>query len=263
MATTDNAPQATTSGQTTSQRGRDRVAQLVVVGSFLTLFILVGVLIGLGQSSNLQASDAAKTAFTSILPVLAGWVGTVLAFYFSAASHDRTSQSLDRVISQTVGGPSPSVRVSEKMIPVLSIAGLQTLDNKRQPKDIKIKDLKTAFETELPSHEKVTRLLFVENGVFRYILHRAALDKFIAKSPPPAAAIDDKTFADMLGDPETLRWSKLVVSVSAATTLGDAKAALDKESGAQDIIVTGSGNPAEPMLGWLSNVDLIKALQVG
>ncbi len=71
----------------------------------------------------------------------------------------------------------------------------------------------------------------------------------------------DKTFADMLADEETLQQvSKLVVFVSAATTLADAKMALDKVRGAQDIIVTPSGNATDPMLGWLSNVDLTKAL---
>ena len=39
---------------------------------------------------------------SAILPVLAGWVGTVLAFYFSASSHERTSSSLDKVIMETV-----------------------------------------------------------------------------------------------------------------------------------------------------------------
>ncbi|MFZ3310922.1 MAG: hypothetical protein WA280_16295, partial [Xanthobacteraceae bacterium] len=71
------------------------------------------------------------------------------------------------------------------------------------------------------------------------------------------------TFADMLQDPNVLNQiSKLVVFVSANTTLADAKSALDKVSGAQDIIVTATGNATDPMLGWLSNVDLIGALQV-
>jgi hypothetical protein len=56
--------------------------------------------------------------------------------------------------------------------------------------------------------------------------------------------------------------SKLVVFVSAAATLADAKAALDKVTGAQDIFVTPTGNAIEPMIGWLSNVDLTKALTV-
>jgi len=237
--------------------GRDRLARLVVVGSFLTLFLLVGTLIGLAQSDNTSASETAKNAFTAILPVLAGWVGTVLAFYFSAASQERTSASLDKVISQTGGAPTPGTLASEKMIPLASIAGLQKLEPGMTPKDIPISKLQTAFEQQLPNGTKVTRLLFVEGGVFKYVVHVGTLHAFIVKQQGST----DKTFADMLADEAILREvSKLVVFVSAATTLADAKAALDKVSGAQDIIVTASGNATDPMLGWLSNVDLTKAL---
>jgi hypothetical protein len=222
----------------------------VVVGSFITLLLLVSALIGLANQS--AGGDAAKTAFTTVLPVLAGWVGTVLAYYFSAASHQASLET----ISRANAGPTPSAPVSDKMIPVSLIAGLQKLDDK-QPKDISIPDLRQAFEKPLPNGAKVTRLMFVERGAFKYILHGATLNDFIVKHPMGA------TFADMLADEETVRQiSNLVVFVSAHTTLGEAKAALDKVSGAQDIIVTDSGNATEPMLGWLSNIDLTKALQV-
>jgi hypothetical protein len=257
MAAT-GAPQTTSPEPATAYvpKGRDKLASLVVVGSFLTLFALVVTLVFLAQSDNTGASEAAKNAFTAVLPVLAGWVGTVLAFYFSAASQERTSASLDKVISQSGSGPGPSAPVSSKMIPYSSVAGLQDL-GKTKPSEITIEALQKAFEATLPNGAKVSRLLFVENGVFKYVLHIGTLNAFIVKNPA------GKTFADMLLDDETLRQiSKLVVFVAANATLGDAKAALDKVSGAQDIIVTGSGSSTEPMLGWLSNVDLTKALQV-
>ena len=262
MAGTETGSQTAASGQMAAQAsllGRDRLARLVVVGSFLTLFLLVGALIGLAQSENSDASETAKNAFTAILPVLAGWVGTVLAFYFSAASQERTSASLDKVISQSGGGSGPTTLVSERMIPLAAVVGLQRLEEGNGPKDIPIDKLQKAFEQLLPNGNKVTRLIFVERGVFKYVLHVGTLHAFIVKQQ--TTDLTDKTFADMLADEEIHReLSKLVVFVSAATSLSDAKLALDKVSGAQDIIVTGSGNATEPMLGWLSNVDLTKAL---
>lgn len=265
MAAIDRAPQTNSSEQTTAHApllGRDRLARLVVIGSFLTLFLLVSALIGLAQSDNTTASDSAKNAFSAILPVLAGWVGTVLAFYFSAASQERTSASLDKVISRSGGGPGPSTLVSRTMIAFSSIAALQKLEDKdgSRPKDISISKLQQAFEQALPNGTKVTRLLFVDSdGVFKYVLHIGTLNAFIVKQQVTGGAA---TFADMLADPETLHQiSKLVVFVSASASLGDAKGALEKVRGAQDIIVTAAGNATEPMLGWLSNVDLIKALQ--
>lgn len=240
------------------------LARLVVVGSFLTLFLLVGTLIALSQS-NSTAGETAKNAFTAILPVLAGWVGTVLAFYFSAASQERTSASLDKVLGRSGAGvPSPNRPVSEKMVSFGSIAELQKLEEK-DAKTLKVSDLQASFKKALPNGAAVTRLLFVEKGVFKYVLHISTLNAFILNKQKDGKSVDEigkLPFAEMLADEETLRQiSKLVVFVSATATLADAKAALDKVTGAQDIIVTGSGNSTDPMLGWLSNVDLIKELQ--
>lgn len=255
MAAATSVPQ-TTSASTTEQlslRGRSRIARTVVLGSFLTLFLLVIAMVGLAQTSNTGASDAAKTALNTILPVLAGWVGTVLAFYFSSASLERTSATLDKAIAQS-GDADPSALVSDQMIPLSKIAAVQKLDDGNTPDKIPVATLKSTF------NDFVTRILFIENGVFKYIVHIGTLNAFLVGKDATAAQL---TLADMLLDPDILNQiSKLVVFVAANATLADAKAALDKVPGAQDIIVTATGNATEPMLGWLSNVDLIKASQV-
>jgi hypothetical protein len=51
-----------------------------------------------------------------------------------------------------------------------------------------------------------------------------------------------------------------VAFVSGAATLADAKAAMDGIPGAQDIIVTKTGDATGDMIGWISNVDLVKLL---
>jgi hypothetical protein len=243
-------------------QGRDRLARMVVVGSFLTLFLLAGALITLARGTNATASSAAEKAFNSILPVLAGWVGTVLAYYFSSASQEHTSEILDRTIGRMGGDPASSVTVSEKMIPSSAIFGLRDLKEQgKAPELIQITDLQKDFDSKLPNGTSVSRLLFVEGGVFKYILHVGALNAYLVKSQQAGNTPGSLKFSDLLKDQDIVNQiSKLVVFVSAATTLGDAKAALDKVTGAQDIIVTGTGSGTEPVLGWLSNVDLTKAL---
>jgi len=230
-------------------RGRDRLARVVVVGAFLTLFLLVAALITLSQGPDTPASEAAEKAFNSILPVLAGWVGTVLAFYFSSASQEHTNAILDKTIGRVSGGGSRTT-VAEKMIPFSSIRGVMNL-HKDKPDQISLASLQ-----ETSDEMKATRLLFVERGVFKYLMHISTLNKFFVKTGNA-----EGSFATMVADEDfAAEISKLVVFVSAATTLADAKTALDTVVGAQDIIVTGSGNATEPVLGWLSNVDLVKAL---
>jgi len=248
-------------------QSRNQLARIVTVGSFLTIFLLVGTLIAFAQgqgAANAEASRTAQNAFNAILPVLAGWVGTVLAFFFSAASQERTAVSLDKAIGQSAGGGGSQVLVSAKMIPTDSILELQKLDDdKNRPEDIKLSTLQDLFNKKQANGSSITRLIFVQNSIFRYIMHSSELNKFLvsASSTTPASPLQDLTFAQMIANQTMLNQiSKLVAFVSAAAKLADAKSATEAVPGAQDIIVTATGNASAPMLGWLSNVDLIKAL---
>ena len=94
------APAASRQAPSAGEFRRYRLARIVVVGSFLTIAALVFALLVIAAQNNQNATNIADKTFTTVLPVLAAWMGTVLAFYFSAQSHDRTSDSLDRMISQ-------------------------------------------------------------------------------------------------------------------------------------------------------------------
>src|SRR5258706_10161212 len=117
----------TQQGNSMKKDGRDRLAQLVIVASFLTLFLIVIAFLALAQGSSPDAATAAQNVFNAILPVLAGWVGTVLAFYFSSASQERTSDSLDKVIKQSGGAGGSDTPVSQAMIPGSKIERLQDI----------------------------------------------------------------------------------------------------------------------------------------
>jgi hypothetical protein len=43
--------------------------------------------------------------------------------------------------------------------------------------------------------------------------------------------------------------------------LADAKAKMESLTGCQDVIVTHQGNAGEPVLGWISNVDIARLSQ--
>lgn len=242
---------------------RSRLARLVVVGSFATILLMVGTLLAIAQlGGSAQVASLAEKSFNIILPVLASWVGTVLAFFFSSQNNERTSNSLDKAI-QVTSGVGGGKSAADVMLPLGKIRGVVNLDAEK-PGDLLLTELRRRFTGPLSGAEStavapVTRLLFVSAGAFRYILHLATLNAFLASR---ASAEPEKgTLQDLLADSSfLLQVSQLVVFVSATATLRDAKAAMDRVSGAQDIIVTATGNSSEPMIGWISNVDLTKAL---
>ena len=61
------------------------------------------------------------------------------------------------------------------------------------------------------------------------------------------------TFGDMA--------KKAVAFACADKTLADAKEAMDRMPGCQDVFVTRTGAPDEPVVGWLTNVEFAKAAE--
>jgi hypothetical protein len=149
------------------------------------------------------------------------------------------------------------------MIPIEKIREL--IDLRKTPaKEIKLSDLQAKFSpTTAPVDGQrlpvptVTRLVFVDGNIFRYVLHSSTLNAFLLK----LGATPTGTFEDLRSDPDMLHQiSRLVVFIAANSTLSDARALMDRVDGAQDIIITLSGNSSEPMVGWITNVDLVREL---
>jgi hypothetical protein len=92
--------------------------------------------------------------------------------------------------------------------------------------------------------------------VFDAVLHSSELNRVLTSGKTA-----DNTFADLLSDAESRRRiTQLVVFVSPTATLAEAKSKLEAVTGAQDIIVTDTGDASGRMVGWLTNIDLSKAL---
>ncbi len=235
---------------------RDRLARMVVVGSFLTIFLLVVALLTASQA-GLNAGDLAEKTLNVILPVLAAWVGSVLAFYFSQQSNEATSQSLRHAIGLIGGGAPSQATVAQTMISVEAIRGLFKLEE-RSARDIPVTELRDLFASQSQGGP-ITRLVFIERGQFRYVLHVSILSAYLAANPlrqPP------QTLADLLAADDYRSLVTLVAFVTASATVAQAKTALDAVAHAQDVIVTTTGDANGLMLGWITNVDLIKALAV-
>jgi hypothetical protein len=64
-------------------------------------------------------------------------------------------------------------------------------------------------------------------------------------SPPPV------TYEDF--------FTSTIAYVARDRTLADAKSAMEAIPGCQDVVVTAGGAKAEPILGWISNVDIGRA----
>lgn len=98
---------------------------LVVLGTSLFGIIVLSlkVLVAVPPSDPKENLETAKTVFSSILPVLATWVGTVLAFYFSRENFESANRNVREMVKKITSMEKlQSVSVSEVMIPIKDMA---------------------------------------------------------------------------------------------------------------------------------------------
>lgn len=151
------------------------------------------------------------------------------------------------------------VVVETVMIPLNKISTFQI--NSTQPIDqVPLVDLYTKFK------DIVTRIPVVdEKNLLKYLIHQSILFKFIADKSVESAStaspydINTQHLSDFVNDPAVNEFvEKSLVFVSKATTLGEAKQKMEATKNCQDVFVTETGLPTEPMLGWLTNVDIAR-----
>jgi hypothetical protein len=202
-----------------------------------------------------------QLVFTSLLPLLGTWVGTILAFYFSKDNFQSASQSFINTVKElTPLEKLRSLPVKDNMIPLASIKAGR-IGGGQTEKDVKLEDLKKLLGM------KITRIpILNDKDIVRYVIHQSYLYKFIAEqsiAQGPAFQFATATLEDFLKDSVIRDYvEKTIAFVGVGQTLADAKLKMDGVANCQDVFVTEQGDPKEPVVGWLTNVDITKQARV-
>jgi hypothetical protein len=226
--------------------------------------IIIGAAI---QQYNDAKGDAlvkgGQLIFSSVLPLLGTWVGTVLAFYYSKENFQAATQgTLDLV--KSVGQRLDTTKAGEKMMPRASIIGVSLPAGGMD--DLPLATIQKEFDERRPGGFTISRLFLFDPKGERAegILHRATWHEMLLQgllSTPPVdpktetlkALLDKqnplgKTYRDLIRN--TLAFAGRDRSVA------EAKMTMEATPGCQDVAVTQNGAAMEPMQGWLSNVDI-------
>jgi CBS domain-containing protein len=244
--------------------------RLVMAASLgvIVLGIIVIAAAALGAKDS-PVKEAAQLIFTSVLPLLGTWVGTVLAFYYTRENFESASRTTLAAV-RSGAQQLASTRVTDKMMPADQIIKAEIPAGKGIG-DLSLKTISDLFETKLPTGQTISRLLIVkkDGGACIGIIHRSIwmeLQLVGAKLTPPMNPASDslakilteksasgKTFNEII--------TTTLAYVAADRTLADAKMVMEAAPLCQDVIVTQTGNRDERMLGWISNVDIARLSQ--
>lgn len=226
----------------------DRLALVVISLAAVILVLLVTLAVFTTEPGN--RTDTAKDVLNAVLPLIASWVGTVLAYYYSRENLTAATRSATELAQQLSGAEKLQVlRVRDTMIPADRIDTM------------KVADTTSLTEVVQFLHKRGRQRLPVLNdrGAIRFIVHLSTINSFISQVALEGRPIAALTFGDLVSEParaELLRSS--FGTVSEGATLAEAKAALEQGRDREDVFVTRSGGRDEPVLGWITDNDLVR-----
>lgn len=198
--------------------------------------------------------DETMTIFNIVLPVMATWVGTILAFYFGKENFESANKSVQEMFDKI----SPEQR-EQSLVKAIMRSIFNTVYYKfekgKSDKDVKISELRELLKG------KISRLLIINSdGKPKYIIHDSRFSSFLL-----AEGKDTDTLAKFIADHHkkgiNFGINKGFIMVSESTTLGEAKKKLIEHPPCQDIFITKNGTEKEPLTGWISNIRMEKYFQ--
>jgi CBS domain-containing protein len=213
------------------------------------------VLVALGITAIVIQPDEAINIFNVILPVVASWVGTVLAFYFGRENFVAANEQVRELVQRLSPEQLAKSPVTSLMRSFSETRNLQIPEGKTD-KDIKVSELLGKFDGKL-----VTRLPVVNtNNSPRYMIHESKVNKYLAGDGKQDDALE-AFIAAQKKDGVEFGINKGFVVVSEETTITEAKRKMEETPNCQDIFITKKGTPDEPLTGWISNMRLGKYLE--
>lgn len=236
----------------------------VAFGIFGLLIALVSIFFPDRDISG--AKEIMQILFSTILPLLGTWIGTVLAFYFSRENFIAANQSVAHLVDKLTSDKKlATIKARDIMI------GVNDLVYKEYPTgtDDSTLNLKTDFIDFIngnnSSNKKLSRIILLdENKVAKYVLHRSLIEGFVSdqffaqatkEDAAATTAIFTVTFADMKASANERVQRVLANGVKFIRedgTLSDAKLLMKNTPECNDVFITKSGSPNEPVLGWIT-----------
>jgi hypothetical protein len=238
----------TANGSNASDSGvREWLAFITVGLSILGIAIISGVAIIL--STDTGRPDMARLVFSSILPLLGTWVGTVLAFYFARENLKAATDSTIRLS----GRVQPATPVTDVMIPKAQIVSYDLAAGDDGTK-LKLFDLLQ----KMTAAGKRRMPILTSTGAVAYIVHDSTITQFAVqlKKDPTNAADFTQTIADLVADPDLGKAITAIAVVGPDAVIADARASMRAVDGCNDVFVTSTGKLADPVVGWITNTDL-------
>ena len=248
------SPHQTPDAQESGVQARAVIAALLIIAAIAALTILGAIVIANDKSEAL-------TLFNVLLPVMATWVGTVLAFYFGRENFESASKQVRASNAQLVeiaqASQQERVRqpITHVMRPIADIT-YEKVGGGGAKATITVAQLRERFSAT------ITRLP-VLTGELKplYMIHVSSVDKYRADPQH----LDTSTLEQFINDQAQAGiWfdaQRGFALLAETASVADAKQSLEASASVQDVFITAKGTADEPLVGWVSNTRLSRYLK--
>lgn len=247
--------------QQQNQKIRNAIAQTIIYGGVIILLAISVTAIIVGSVEG-EGLETAKSILNTLLPVIGTWVGTVIAYYFGKENFEAASRQMNTIVERLTPDQLKAVPVKQVMI------DLQTMSTCTTEKDINTVTLGDVSKCFASSNKR--RLPVISSiQVPMYILHKDELDRLIKDQTDGNTQPDAQQTGSALQ--QTLasykkyghNQPKGFALIPLSATISDAKNAMKKVEGCDDVFITENGQPGEKLLGWLTEDKILDFLNVG
>jgi SHS2 domain-containing protein len=219
---------------------RWKLALIITTLSIAGISLVAGLVIFFADDKAV----ASQSVLTSVLPLLAAWVSTVLAYYYSSESIEAATKSVKELMS-----PDEKLKtypVVEEMIKLHEMVYFIYSE------DLKVKEM---LDTLKASGKGKRYPFLTEEKQPKFILHKSAIDEALVELSCDGHEIPQLTLKDLFEKVEGLK--ELAETsfgiVGEEATLADAKAEMQRIESAQDVFVTTTGGKDGKVIGWVTN----------
>jgi len=187
---------------------------------------------------------ASQMVLTAVLPVLATWVGTVLAYYFSSESIEAATKSVKTLVSTQE--KLQTTAVSDVMIQLHEMIYFTYTDT------LTVQEIFTRVEEA----GKGSRLPFLGNHKEPiFMIHKSAVDSALVEKTLANEDIQGltlKTLIDANAELKNLAENTFgVLSIDA--TLAEVQTVMRSIEKCQDVFITENGKKSGGVVGWVTN----------
>jgi hypothetical protein len=213
-----------------------------IVGASIVGIVVASIVAILAAGAD--RAETSRLVFSSVLPLLGTWVGTVLAFYFARENFEAATQSTLQLTGRETANPVNRVMIREADFVAYDLGtGDQVEAVSLSAVRDKMRDM-TPPSRRLPIRDAI--------GAVLYVIHDSTLTAY-GESQGQTTMTLDRTLGELLSDANFKELVEAIGFVSQRATVADARAVMASIKNCNDVFVTSSGKREERAIGWLTN----------